>query len=263
MMLSMSYKKAEQYEQEKAQLFRVIIGQCKLVLKTKVESLPKFKEMDEADDVLGLLGLIETQVYNTDNVQYDYWTMQATMRTLLSMRQKPKELLGEFAKRFLAQQEMTERIWGKLVPSKMKGKNSDVQDKSRLQFLACVFLAGVDRGQYKVVIDDLNNEFLMGKQCYPGDVQGMVNLLNNRRGDDRNNSQVDAMNDGVMVTSFNQTEERRKCFICKEAGHIASNCPKKKKKKKSGASMLQDESENAEAPAPAPRARVGWSGLQF
>jgi hypothetical protein len=52
--------------------------------------------------------------------------------------------LDAFTKRFLSQQEVTEDVWGELIPQMMKGKAVVEQEKARHKFLACVFLAGVD-----------------------------------------------------------------------------------------------------------------------
>jgi hypothetical protein len=42
------------------------------------------------------------------------------------------------------------------------------------QVLACVFLAGVNRHKYKTVLDDLNNDFVLGTVNYPEDIAGMM-----------------------------------------------------------------------------------------
>jgi hypothetical protein len=157
--------------------------------------------------------------------------MQAAMRQLMTMRQDPKESLDGFTKRFLSQQEVTEDVWGKLIPQMMKGKATEEQEKARHKFLACVFLAGVDGKQYGKTMDDLNNNFLLGAVSYPTDVPSMLSLLTNWRGDGGGNRYVNDLRDGVMGASFVQEEGRpegrslKRCYCCGKRGHSAATCP--------------------------------------
>ena len=54
--------------------------------------------------------------------------------------------------------------------------------KAREQFVACLFLAGVDRDRYKDAIDEMNNDFLRHGKEYPTDVSSMVTWLLKRCG---------------------------------------------------------------------------------
>jgi hypothetical protein len=85
------------------------------------------------------------------------------MKTLITMAQHDKESLVSFSKKFLAQVEATEAMWGKLIPAKLA---TGTQDAGRDKFLACLFLAGVNHHHYKDVIDELNNDFLLEKVNY-------------------------------------------------------------------------------------------------
>ena len=58
------------------------------------------------------------------------------------------------------------------------GTNDDWKDKTtRDKFLACVFLAGVDRKKYGKIISKLNNAFLAGMNNYPITIEGTVMML--------------------------------------------------------------------------------------
>ena len=52
--------------------------------------------------------------------------------------------------------------------------DEDVIYKARKEFVACIFLAGVDRDRYKDAINEMNNDFLRHGKEYPPDVSSMV-----------------------------------------------------------------------------------------
>jgi hypothetical protein len=208
MQLKRVLDKEDKYQENKAKVFRIIIGQCEQTMKGTVERADGFGKIEKKDNLIGLLGKIRDLAYTTDNVQYEFWTMQATMRRLMTVRQGTKESLDAFTKRFLSQQEVTEDVWGELIPQMMKGKAVVEQEKARHKFLACVFLAGVDPNRYGRTVDDLNNDFLLGTVSYPVDVPGMMTLLSNRRGGGGGNIHVNAIQDGVVGASFAQGEGR-------------------------------------------------------
>jgi hypothetical protein len=164
--------------------------------------------------------------------------MQASWKTVVNMKQGDREALQVFATRFLKQVESTEEIWGELYPRNLCGENIEkVQKPARDAFLACLFLAGVDRVRYKSVIDDLSNDFILGKVSYPTDVPGMLNLLVNRRGAS-GSKKVDAIRDGVGGVSFAQSGKNSysnaRCNKCKQIGHIRRYCPQMTKNNSPG-----------------------------
>jgi hypothetical protein len=175
------FAKVEEYERERTKLFRLIMGQCSPTLRDKLESMKGFPGLEEKDNFIGLLELIHKLVYGTDNGQYEYWKMQASMIKLAGMKQEPREPTISFAERFLTQVQATESLWGPLVPTtgrmnhtpfetlegedeagKMQRMEQWIKDmenklstqalndeKSREKFLACLFLASTDRDRYK------------------------------------------------------------------------------------------------------------------
>jgi len=227
MLLKISIDDGKQYKRDKAKVFRIIMGQCTTAMKNKVESAATFSALEENDDVVGLLAKLKELAYTTDNVQYEYWTMQAVMRRFIEMRQEPKESLNEFAKRFLSQLDVTEDVWGRLIPMKMKGKPKDEQDRARNKYLACVFLAGVDRSRHGKAVEALNNDYLLGNISYPEDVPGMLTLLSNRRDGNSDSKYEEAQKDGALtMMSFVQKGKQVVCYCCGNKGHTSKNCTK-------------------------------------
>jgi hypothetical protein len=182
--------------------------------------------LEKNDDMIGLLKRMNGFAFATDGVHYEFWTMKSVMKKLLETRQGAQESLGNFSKRFLAQLKVTEDVWGPLIPAKMKGKALDVQEKARNKYLACVFLAGVDKIRYEKAVNELNNDFLLGAVSYPDDIAGMMSLLSNRQDGDSKKKQG-VHDDVTLVTNFLQ--ESIVCYCCGKKGHSSFNCPMKKK----------------------------------
>lgn len=221
------------YKRYKSRVFRIIMGQCLDPMRNKLESLDGYKQMEKDDDVVGLLTKMQDLVYNTENNKYEYWSMQAVMTELMDIQQGDREGLQNFTKRFLAQVAAVEQTWGKLIPQKSWEAEAEEQSKAENAYLACLYLSKVNRNKYKQAIDDLNNDFLLGREVYPKDVQAMMTLLTNRRGGGGRSARADAMEDGVLVRSSFAQQGRKggkgranvECFICHEKGHYQNQCP--------------------------------------
>jgi Zinc knuckle len=224
-------------------------------VKHKVEGDQKYLVLMEAHDITGLLQFMKELVYtSTHSTQYEYWAMQASMKTLITMTQHDKESLANFSKKFLAQAEATEAIWGRLIPAKLKGQATGLQDAGRDKFLACLFLAAVNRQHYKDAINKLNNNFLLDKVNYPKDVPTMLAMLSNCRGGQKENKWLDAMNDGVPIaTSFAQATPNKKknitCLKCGKKGHYANECPTKPTAVAAAQVVEEDESNDKDRPS--------------
>ena len=78
-----------------------------------------------------------------------------------------------------------------------------------------MFLGGYDRESYKNAVDELYHDFGKGDNKYPGNITGVMELLNGRRGRSKNaRDHEDDRHDG-LVTSFVQRDMRRvRCFAC-------------------------------------------------
>ena len=105
--------------------------------------------------MVGLLALIKKFSYGLDDKQYDYWNKQAATKRFYALKQGPTESLADFAERFNDQLAVTESVCGELTPRTLDGQTAKKMAAGREKFLACVFLAAVDRGRYKATIDEL------------------------------------------------------------------------------------------------------------
>ena len=226
-------KKLEEYKVIKGKVFVIIIGQCSLSMKNKLESLPEYKQLDEDDDVIGLLKLMKSLTFAKMNVQYEYWTLVSSMKKLFFLQQHRKETLPSYYRRFAAARDVVEEQNGSLFPTKIKeAATSDTEEVVRDKYHACIFLAGVDKARYGKLIDELNNAHLTGQENYPESVEAAMNMLSHRMDGDEKNVIIDFEEEEKLhETSFAQkgqhTGKNVTCFNCGKKGHIAPNCPEK------------------------------------
>lgn len=227
------HKEQKQYQDDKEKVFSVILGQCTVVVKTRLEQDEDFREIEERSDVVSLLGKLKEMAFGTGGVQEPMWALQTVTRRLAAINQGQTESLSHYYKRFKDIVEVVEAQWGEYYPSKLVDNTvGDDKAKVRKKYLACVFLAGADKSRYGKVTEDLNNRYLSGTNLYPASVEDALNLLANyqdhgsggpRRGF-RSDSEVER---DLRRTVYAQTGGRSsiRCYRCGEVGHRRSECP--------------------------------------
>ena len=219
--LSRYYTKLDEFEECKAKVFLIIKGQCTLTMKNKIESMTDYDDIEKHDDVIRLLNGLKELAFTTVKVQYEYWTVCQSMRKVLTMKQQDEESLAGFYKRFINTVDVTESQWGTVVPTKI-GNDKTTRNK----FLACVFLAGVERKRYGKTISELNNAFLAGTNNYPTTVEGTVTMLSHYMSEPPSVYRSGRNEEGRdRATSFAQRMQNVKCYKCQKKGHYANKCP--------------------------------------
>ena len=226
--------KEDKHNEDKAKLFRIIMTQCSPEMKDKLEAQStELEKLEDDSDVIGLLDMIKELVYNAGGVRNKFVIMQSLNRTLYGRgnTQRPNESLNECGKRFLQQVEVVEAVWGKLVPPCHENDNEKDKESARNQCLASLFLGGTDPARYKTAVDELNNNYVLGKDVCPADVPAAIMVLTNRRGcGGSRQRQVEDLSDGLSVISFAQASKQGsdrskvQCHRCGQFGHMSRNC---------------------------------------
>ena len=60
----------------------MIMGQCLPAMKNKIERLDDYKDLEDKNNVIGLLKKMQEVAFSADSVQYEFWLMQQSMRKL-------------------------------------------------------------------------------------------------------------------------------------------------------------------------------------
>ena len=77
--LNIYFTKIEKYRQHKAKVFVIIMGQCVLAMRNKLESKSEFEKWEEEDDVVSLLKAIKQLSFLMIEIRYEYSTLATTM----------------------------------------------------------------------------------------------------------------------------------------------------------------------------------------
>ena len=96
------------------------------------------------------------------------------MSKFVNLKQRKDESLTVYHEQWLSQLEATKQVWGPLIPKRGENKVTAAIKKNRSKYLACVFLAGVDRDRYETVIQELHNDFQLGVDHYPESPEDML-----------------------------------------------------------------------------------------
>ena len=68
----------------------------------------------------------------------------------------------------------------------MMSKLAELKHTTQVRYLAVAFLLGADRSRYGRLIEDLENDFLQGRNNFPTTLTGAYSLLTNWKQDPRN-----------------------------------------------------------------------------
>ena len=209
----------DEWNESKGRLFRTTINLCSRPLRNKLESDKKFTKLEEAHDVNGLLDLIKELVYSTDESQEPIWIMADTVVKLHSTRQQDTESDNNYYKRFVSQAEVTESVWGSLIPTTMKGKATELQTNARHAYLARLFLKNLNR-RHQEDVRDLGKAFIDGNNNYPKDLESALSWITNRKENQaratyKNKSMTHTTNDNKSMDSKESKTTRFNGFQCR------------------------------------------------
>ena len=148
-------------------------------MRNAIESDSRYKELKADYDANGLLDLIKEKVYGADEKKEPLWLTAEAMNKLHFIYQHPSESHANFHKRFDSQVEMTESVWGPLIPQNMKGKPTEAQEKARKAYIARLFLHRLNK-RYHGVVNELSKAYMNGRNEYPEDLSDALTWITNQ-----------------------------------------------------------------------------------
>jgi hypothetical protein len=229
------------YQENKAKVFVVILGQCTVAVMSGLESGGGLTRLEVNLDVIGLLEKLESMAFSTGGIQEPFVILVYSLRRLVDLRQGPQEGVAKYYKRFKISADVLGGHWGDFNPSNL-AKDGVTKEEAQDRLLARAFLMGADKRRFGSLVEEYNNSYIAGTDKYPKSLEATVRLLSNYQ--DSNSGpgkSLDGKETGLGA-SFAQKGKRDlskiQCHSCKEYGHYASNCPNQKK------SLAQTDSDN-------------------
>jgi hypothetical protein len=231
--------KQHEYNNFKAGLYNVVLGQYTEGLQDKLKSHPDFPGVYQ--NGIGLLVIIKTLTYTFEERRKHADALSEIKEMFYSFKQGRYMPLQRYYELFVGQIEVLEEVGVTLADNGLvesiaasKGRpgepNDDDYAAAREQALAVKFIRGTN-ATYKPYLTHLRNSFLDGSDYYPSTLHEAYHILQ-RREIDAGAGTVET--DGVAFVNAGSNEssaegsrnlDRITCYECGRTGHYANQCP--------------------------------------
>ena len=105
-------KKSEWYQDYKAKVFMIVMGQCTKLMKNWVEGMNGYNVLEKDSDVIGLLQVVKDVAFDSNEKWYPHLQACSAWKQLMLAQQQDKEDLIDYYKRFMSLVEVVERSYG-------------------------------------------------------------------------------------------------------------------------------------------------------
>ena len=259
-------KRRQKIESNLKKLFSLVWGQCTELMRTKLQQMPGFEDINSHQDAIGLIKAIKGLTFKFDVKQYAPMAMVNIDTRLYKFTQGQHTTDALYYEQFKSLVEVIEHYQGeighhpKLILQELSNNTGEdwtdpeqaVGDRSmdpttlatategaRQKYLACLFLNGADKSRYESLVDGVNNNYVKGLDTFPKTLQDAFALLTETRCRKITKSTIEG-------SSFAQGQgggggHAPACWGCNEEGIVLSECIKpacmekwKRKQKKKG-----------------------------
>ncbi|MEL7196302.1 MAG: hypothetical protein AAFO96_27965, partial [Bacteroidota bacterium] len=253
--------------------YALVWGQCSESIRDRVKADPDYETFFGKGDTIGLLKAIRGCILDFQSHKYLTETHYDVLKKFYACRQGKEETVQTYKTRFDAIVEQVEHV-GAIIgenprevdmqfkqtvvdTTKTKGEQLDIMMANvegverakgivKEKFLAVAFLKGSDRQRFRLLIEDLENDYLRGsKDSWPTALHDAYSLmLNWKKNHVDEGKSINRGNDGVAFVQEGKTfaqaakegggshgqkkdKSHIQCFACKQYGHYAGNpeCP--------------------------------------
>ena len=235
---------------------------CAKGMQNKIEARTDFTT-DIEDNPLNLLKAIKEHALNYQEHRYEMSIILDSMRSLFSTKQKEKESLSDFSKRFrTARDVMASHVGGPLIFDKYAKSitgydDKDVKTVEKCQqqafdkFLGFLYLVNSDQKKYGSLPSVLNTNKSLGDDKHPDNIADGANILSNHPHDNakengkagrasansnnnnntnsdgqsnnNNNSKADPKEDEELPV-MSFAQMEGNCYCCGKSGHMSNKC---------------------------------------
>ena len=230
---------------------KLIDDYCTREMQKRLEGHPDWSKIQN-DPVLALPA-IRNLMSSAVRAVYPMMTLVSRIVRLITTKQNPDEDLLDYVKRLKEHRDNLKALMGdefltdyvknteeyKKAPNQTK--KTKLEEGAFDQFISCLAIYGCDKSKYGQLTKGFTDQYSMGHDQYPRDMEKVVDILTNHRYDpayytqkqkrreqaakDKNKNKTE--NEDDESPNFSQQEMR--CFCCGEVGHISTKCNKAKK----------------------------------
>jgi len=178
-------------------VFPIILGQCTIELRSRLESDPDYAIISSTSDVMGLLTLIQARAF-ISLTEGDYVYNMFQVETAWRNFKQPRNMdLGDFLHTFQDCLANYERLVGEIGSDMLRIRLylqyemridpnlanvmqiNQARAGAREAYIAVVFLENANRSLYSGVLEQLRVNFLLNQAGYPRTLLAAYNLLAN------------------------------------------------------------------------------------
>jgi TolA-binding protein len=212
------YIKRENKLKENCQMaYSLVIGQCMAYMRTKIEAVVEYRDMESRSDLIGLIKTIKGLSFQLEGQQSKTRGLVLAHKRFQYLNQTRDINDACFLEKFLTCVAVLEQYGGTIgrdqgaVEDEIDAagytilanaeETKQVSDVARSKFLAMAYLLAVDKHRYGKLLDELENDFAKGTDNYPDSVTRAYNLVVNHKGQQRVVSRL--FNDSEAVSFAN------------------------------------------------------------
>lgn len=236
-----------------ATIHAVIWGQCSEAMKAKIKAHDDYKDKSAANDCFWFMKQIKAITLQFDEKRNGFISLLDARTSFLTCRQSQGQTADEYLEVLKGWADTIEYHGGtvaenhELVPSKADdgtARSTETRKTiARDRTLAIALIRGADRTRYGTLIDDLSNQYAMGKDEYPTDITSAYSLLvnyktptnarvrtteatsTNRPAASPESSAMTFTQRGAVAGTNGVVHDGITCYSCQALGHYAGDCP--------------------------------------
>ena len=244
-------RRKRDYEQNCFSAYALLWERCNKAMKAKIEARKDY-ESTIYNKPIKLLEAIKEHALNYEENRYEMSIIHDAFLSFLLCKQKEKESLQDYTKRYKVAREVLKKHLGGIIylpkyVKTMEGfdasnatKIEELSEKADEQFATYVYLVNSDQAKYGSVMKGLHTQKALSNDQYPKKLVEGHNVLSTHRFDyskenkqepkksekferkTENKNKETKNEDEPLVLSFAQMEG--KCYCCGKTGHKSPQC---------------------------------------
>eukprot|EP00957_Ditylum_brightwellii_P210936 15365573-Ditylum_brightwellii.AAC.1 len=200
--------------------YKVVWGQSSKVMQEKLRGAPNFADFDKQQDVIMLLKATKACMHKFDHRKYQHMAVADVINWFWNLFQGEDMPNLTFLEKFKALVTVVKEHQGNLAihPSLVNADTSDTdgmsgeelaewQETSEEKFLACCFMKKICRVRYERLIEELHNNYLLGRCSYPMTVTNAYDLINGYQDRSRHRTTGNTTNGALSFSTVGAEKE--------------------------------------------------------